>query len=500
MNPQTEQLRAFISAQQLNIATALAPYDNEYATRLWLDTLRGIEEIINLVNVDWDDDVFAEQLFEFPVYLYERHIDELHAIRHQLSVKFSENFANRFCKLILQGAAISEAFAAHGRHDVSNAFQSVKAMIGYLQSRRRHFVALLHFLAFACRGQKPVSQHDTLNIFLPLIELHAVPMVGAQQRLAVMLAQERLGITVDGNAELAMLDRLFLEPERNPIVGMPLTEMLRFEVLQRLEPLQSDRLFSAAELRNEILCIEMAYEEFGLGKTDFAVAAALVCRLSVEHIERDFWVVLSPVELNELMNSVGASAELRAALVCHTDDYAQCLSSYAPLVLLNNRYLSTVTLLSRFMYFWRAKVLEGNKRYQIRSGFIFEDAVKNELAQQGFAIQDIVRINQQEFDVVTVRRGIIWNVQCKNNFIDLERVDSDAEVFARYNHKLVRAYERALTKERSREHLLKQKLSIETVQHMLVSKFPVVTDNPRIVVFSRIADFAQKADNILNKG
>ena len=40
-------------------------------------------------------------------------------------------------------------------------------------------------------------------------------------------------------------------------------------------------------------------------------------------------------------------------------------------------------------------------------------------------------INRQEFDVVTLRNNVIGNVQCKNNFVDLERVDSDAVAFAR---------------------------------------------------------------------
>ena len=135
------------------------------------------------------------------------------------------------------------------------------------------------------------------------------------------------------------------------------------------------------------------------------------------------------------------------------------------------------------------------------SGWLhFEDHVKAGLARQGFAIQEIVRINRQEFDVVTVRDGVVWNVQCKNNFVELDRVDSDAVAFARYNSGLVRAYEKALAKEAKREQLLKDKLAIDDVQHMVVSRFPVVTDNPRIVVFSRISSFAKRADEILATG
>jgi hypothetical protein len=41
------------------------------------------------------------------------------------------------------------------------------------------------------------------------------------------------------------------------------------------------------------------------------------------------------------------------------------------------------------------------------------------------------------------------------------------------------------------------KLSADTAQNMVVSCFPVVTINPRIVVFNRIADFAARAGAVL---
>jgi hypothetical protein len=59
------------------------------------------------------------------------------------------------------------------------------------------------------------------------------------------------------------------------------------------------------------------------------------------------------------------------------------------------------------------------------------------------------------------------------------------------------SYERALVKERNREHLLQMKLASGAVQHMVVSRFPVVTNNLRIVVFNHIAHFAMRADAVL---
>lgn len=490
-----DELEGRVSELQSRIRAALAPYEVETAVGHWLDTLRGIEELINLPTVDWDDEPFERQLYSLPVHRLTQHMPWFMGIRKRLLERFSEPFVNRFSNLMHQGAAIATSFAADGLAEAASGFQTLGSMIGYLQSRRRHFVGLLHLMPTACRGLNPVGQLDTLNIFLPLVELWATPMMGAQYALMVKLAQARLGIAEDASAELAMLNSLFLEPERVSIVEMPMSDE-GLQILKGTESLPPDRLFSAAELRNDILLIEAAYAEFDLRGTEFATAAQLVRHLSVEYVERDYWIQISPKDLAKLTTETGASRALTMALTCGADSYMKCLSSYAPLVLVGDRYWSTVTLLSRFVYFWRARILNRNKRFQIRAGFIFEDQVKLALEKQGFVVQDIVRINRQEFDVVSLRNGTIWNVQCKNNFVELESVDSDAVAFARYNHSLVRSYEKAFVKERNREHLLKLKLGVDSVQHMVVSRFPVVTNNPRIVVFNRIADFAMRANAV----
>jgi len=492
----TDELEGRISEQQSIIRTALASYEVETAVGYWLDTLRGIEELINLPTVDWEDDLFERQLYELPVRQLALHTPLYVGIRKRFLDRFSEQFVNRFSNLMHQGAAIAASLAAYGLAEAASGFQTVRSMIGYLQSRRRHFVGLLHLMPAACRGSNPVWQGDTLNIFLPLVELYALPMMGAQYALMVKLAQARLGMAEDASVEQVMLNSLFLEPERAPIVEMPISEE-GWRILAGKESLATDRLFSAAELRNDLLHIEAAYAEFDLRGTDFATAASLIRRLSKEYIVRDYWVQISPNDLARLTAEIGASQALTMALTCGADTYMECLSSYAPLVLVGDRYLSTVTLLSRFAYSWRARILDRKKRFQIRAGFIFENQVKIALERQSFVVQDIVRISRQEFDVVSLRDDVIWNVQCKNNFVELESVDSDAIAFARYNRGLVRAYERALVKERNREHLLKSKLGIDSVQHMIVSRFPVVTDNPRIIVFSCIDEFAARADAVL---
>ncbi|TCR80895.1 hypothetical protein [Rhizobium sp. BK376] len=489
-----------IRKQVTAIRELLEAYEPRSTIFAWLDTLRAVEECINLVMVDWStaEESFFSDLLSTPVDRFLIAPTYLVAVRERMTAKFSANFAARFGNLMVQCFAIRRSFALHGIDGATEGLADVGSMIGYFQSRRRHLVAMLHLMPHVCKGRSPFAPLDTLNVVLPLVELYGLPMSGCQTVLNVRAAREKLGLPADLNAELAMLSPLFLEPERAPIVDMPITAD-GVEILKSREQLRDDRLFSAAELRNDIALIEAAYAEFDLSASDFPPCSKLVRKLSNDYIDRDFWIAITPPDLKRLFRRYGASQALQDAFVNASADYNDCLSTYAPMVLVGGVYRSTVTLLSRFLYNWRARCLDRKKRYQIRSGFIFEDAVAAELGSQGFELQALTRVGRAEFDVVTVKNGVIWNVQCKNNFVHLEKVDSDAERFARYNSYLVKAYEKALRKEVGREHLLKKQLGTECIQHMVVSRFPVVTDNARILPFSRIHDFAARAEIILRE-
>lgn len=471
----------------------LAPLEPSRAFGIWLDTIRAIEEFINLLSVDWDDEEFERTLISLPLTL-DLHLNpDFKLVSERLLRRFGRNFLVRFTQLAIQGAASRVSFGSHGVFDVASGFSSVGSMIGYLQSRRRHFIALLHMIPSACRGRQMLEPLDSLPVFLPMVEFAGIQIYTAQSLLNVKLAREKLGLPAQASADLAMLDPLFLEPERAPITSMD-TPTEAIAIWKTREALSPDRLFSAAELRNDIVAVEAAYYEFELANTDFGPAAALVRRLSKDFVDKDFWVTIAPAELDGLFDECNAPPALRSAMVNSGQSYMACLSTYAPFVLVGGAYRSTVTLLSRFVYQWRAKTLDRRKRYQIRAGFIFEKAVAGEVERQGFVWQkDIKRIEQKEFDVVTVRDGVIWNIQCKNNFTDVNDLERDSKRFAVYNSRLVNAYENALVKERKREKMLKDKLSLSEIQHMIVSRFPVISHNPRFVPFSRISKFGEIA-------
>lgn len=485
-----------IAVQEYQLVEGLAAYDPRSATYAWFDTLRAIEECINLIHVNWEDAFFEKLLFSLSLSHDTTEGAEFKIVRQRFISQFSENFANRFTNLVIYGFAAAAGFRANGFLEIAEAFGNVGSMIGYLQSRRRHFIALLHMLPISCTGNTVVRPYDALLVFLPMIELTGIQLRTAQCALNVKLARAKLKLPEQNSVEIAMLDPFFLEPERAPMTTMPVTAEALTAIEER-ESLSSDRLFSAAELRNDILLIEAVYAEFNLKETQFGPAATLVRRLSTAFIERDFWIVVPKESLEAIFNELELSPVLRSALLHTGCTYLEYLSTYAPFVLIDGFYRSTVTLLSRFIYYWRGQILGRQRRFQIRAGFIFETAVANELEQQGFIVQDIRRINRREFDVVTVRNEVIWNIQCKNNFTNLEQVEADPLRFAKYNYGLVKYYERSLLKEKSREHLLTQKLSLNRIEHMIVSRFPVITDNTRFVPYSRIADFDKIADAVM---
>ena len=121
----------------------------------------------------------------------------------------------------------------------------------------------------------------------------------------------------------------------------------------------------------------------------------------------------------------------------------------------------------------------------------------------GFSDQKITRINHKEFDVVCVKNKLIYKFQCKNNLLDVTQIDlKNVDRSVKYNKYLANYYNRALKKEhkQDRENLLKEKLKLDTIEHFVVSRFPIIKDNMRVIPFnqleSRLAGIARTDKNL----
>lgn len=469
------------------IEQVLAPFDAQDAVFAWLDTVRAVEEFINLPLFADLDEALEQAIVD--VRLEPLDLLALVRIRKALTARFGADFAQRFTLVVLQASELVRVFRANGLLDAVAVLRTVGHAVGYFQSRRRHLVALLYLLPAACKGTQGIEGPDTLNLFLQRAEYSGITITGLYEKLMLSKVFPDFALNVDAsgfsaNHHYEPLDSWFLEPERASITEMQVPAA----ALGELEPVDPEKIFSAAEVRNNIRLIEAAYAEFDFSDSAFGHVTEFVRRcLSV--CEDDYLVRLTTADFEGFAEQSGVPTSVRRRLVHSGGDYVSCTNSYAPFIELGDSYLSTVTLLSRFVYYWKSVCLNRVRRFQIRSGFIFENSVKAALTAQGFTVTDVKRINRKEFDVVAVLNDVIYNVQCKNNLVDLSHVEADAERFARYNRQLDRYYVRALRKEEGREQLLKDRLGFSKIKHVVISRFPVATANPHVLAYSRIDRF-----------
>lgn len=493
----SELITATIADHSSGIKNHLSQFDPRIAVCATLETLRGVEEFINMPIFGLDDEALENSILNLRM----DPIDSiaLHQVCIGLKRTFGEEFTRRFVQTLLQASAIGTAFRMHGAVEPATGLQSVKHAIGYFQSRRRHLVTILYTLAIASRGTKHLSTLDVMNEFLPQIEHSGLTISGLHQNLMLAKVYSDFELTVGkagffANHSYETLDNLFLEPERASILDVQ-NAAKDPSLRKTLEKIEPHLLFSAAEVRNNIILLEEAYSEFDLSENPSFSSMAELVRYCLTQCSDNYNIAISLHQFDALMAKANLSQHARSQLLHQSGDYSQNLNSYAPFIRVNQQIFSTVTLISRFLYYWKNICLNRIRRYQIRSGFIFEANVKKALSEQGFHVTDIKRINRKEFDVVTVLDNVIYNVQCKNNLIDLSKIESNPRLFARYNRRLDRSYASALLKEENREQLLQQKIGLSEVKHFVLSRFPVATINPRVLAFNRIDKFRQIAVN-----
>jgi hypothetical protein len=490
-----ELIETQLEQHSTGVLEFLTRFEPVAAVDAWLETIRAIEELINLPG-ELDDDVVERALLTLSLLGGVIPPRPLKYVLHKLGYIYGTDFAQRLRRLLLQLSAMQSSFEAHGVLPAAVGLSSVAYALSYLQSLRRHLVSLLYLIPGTSKGSVQMTTIDVLTWLLPQAVMSGATITGLLQQRAMSELYGDFTLTVfpDGfvaSHDYSTLDGMFLEAERVPII-----DLASQTYPTGIEPLRPDRVFSAAELRNDVAFMEAAFAEFGLDKTMFAGPAAMVRDLSYR-AEDDFWVTLSPAEFEALADRHDISVPHRKLLVASSETIVEALNSHAAFVRVGGELRGTVTLLSRFLYNFKNTCLYSNRRFQIRSGFIFEKRVKDELARQGFAVQPIKRIDRKEFDVVATRDGVIFNVQCKNNLVDPSWVDLDPERFIRTNRTLERYYNRAINKERSREHLLKEALALDRVEPFVVTRFPIVTTNPRVLPLGRIGDFAEAADQVL---
>jgi hypothetical protein len=483
------------------VASVLASYAAQSALAAWHEALRGVEEFINVLNFGLAGGPQLSWLLSCPIgdnILTDP--GRMNPIMAIVAANYDAQVAHRFRRALVQAAEIDATLSQKGMRiqGFPGGLSTVRDAMNYYQSRRRHLVSLFYYMPFACRGERPMDAVLGLVALAPCIEHSCATITGLHQKLLLLEIYPDFHLRLDdrgakGSHEFEALEANFLEAERVSVMAM--ADERRDQVAAfRMESTPDEEILSAQELRNNARAVSAAYAAFG-ADASFAAVVRLVIALS-RRCEDDYFVRVPASYLETLIVSQDAIApeRLRALLVAGPGRYADQTNRYCPFVAAGDQLLTNVVLLSRFLYDFKNRYLASRRRFVIHSGFIFEDMVKRDLRSMGFEVTNAKRVGgRSEFDVVALLGDTIYNFQCKNNAFDLSEIETAPARVARANRRLVGYYRRALKKERGRQGLLQAEFGRTKIKHFVISRFPVVTDDPLIISYNRLAQAMTQA-------
>lgn len=473
------------------IAAQLAPYDPVVTPTGWHRVLQGAEELISFATEPLDDEALHDAFVDMP--LGQAVGPKRVWLEQRIRAIYDGGIETRMLDTLTVVFGLVTGCQSHG---YPLAVPTVAHAVGYLHTRRRRMVALLYVMPQLCKGTIKARTTVDLLPLMTLTELATGPVINiSQMRMLAHLFDDYVvesnGVGCRGSRDVDLLDRGGMDPERVSIM-----DMLNHGVISDMPDsghLDPRRLLSKAEVAHQIAMIEAAYAEFDLAETSFRP----LCQLILPLLRGDeAHVVTVPAEpflaAVDLISKQWPDIS-RAAFVHEGADYGVALNSHQPFIRIGDDLVGNVTLLTRFVYAWRDRVLNRKKRFQIRSGFIFEKKVRAILEPAGFVVAEVKRIKRREFDVVTTKAGVIHNFQCKNTLLDGRLVEGEPARYARHNAKIARAHRSAIAKERSREQLLKDQLGLSEVRHHVVTRFPILCDDADIIPFAALETWAAKA-------
>lgn len=485
----TAALESEIARTHQGLEDGFAPFDPVETPKAWHRILQGAEELFNLATEPLDDPTLHYRLTRMPLAV--AITSGRSWIAQEISALYDGGVETRVLEVLALAQALSSACQSHG---LPLELNTVGDAAGYFQTRRRRMVAFLYIMPRLCVGTTVARTLHDLFPLVTLMELAAGPMTSLSQMAMMNRVFDDYEVVSDGfrfsaNRTADLLDEGFMDPERVSVVDMG-----EFGVLgdvSGLPGVDDRRLLSKGEVRMQIALLEAAFNEFSLAATTFREVRDLV--LPLLSGSEDYVVTVPASAFLQALDQPGRlTAKQRRAFFVHEGcDYSVAINSYQPFVQIDDQLVSNVTLLTRFLNDYRTIALSPTKRFQIRSGFIFEKKVREVLAKAGFTVTNITRIQRREFDVVTTKDGVIHNFQCKNTFVDTRLIEGEPARYAAINRSVLRSYRRAIKKEIGRETLLTGHLGLSDIRHYVVSRFPVLTDDADIIPFSKLPEVAK---------
>lgn len=456
-------------------------YNTKQIFCVWFNYVRQVEEFVN---------IFYELGAEFVLGSKCIHISderEMNLITSVIEETFGQNVLSRFQGLV----NLFTGFTTKELIDdkvVRVPIGTLYDMWDYLQKRRLHIMTILNLIPVYANGDKPFEHEEIRNKMEEWIEgilmnitlgCHAI----LESKCLPDFHGEMTSRGIKFSHHYSHLEDMFMEPQRLTILDLEKYRSIRFEE-RRCKKTKS--ICSLEEFDITLYNDTLYYERYGL--LDNKKYQSLVAFMNkMKGYFKDNYLIEVPQE--DFVSLCQQHKELD--LYRKMDDFYDMQNSRYGFVRVEDTYYSTYFMLIRYYVNYIEKLLRRNKRYQIDSGFIFEDKVKEIAAKYGFDVKEgCKRIDHREFDVVCIKDGTIYNFQCKNNYMSVSSIGVKESVKAsRYNRRLVNYYEKALNDEVDKEHHLVEKLGIDKIKHFVISRFPVMTDNEKVIPFNRLKEW-----------
>ena len=463
-----------------NLTSYLAKYDGNDLFSKWLMFIRQLDEFINIYYELLPED--KNQFCQTP--LEEHSIDNL---CNWLKNYFEKETILRVRLLI--GAYISTALYVHigGLSTILN-YKNVGQLLQFCQQRRLHYISLLHMIPKYSFGEELVKNNVIEDIWgcvdfgmIPITSsFHSIIQSRCLSNYEAVCCENGLSF----NHEYSQLENCSLEPLRMTDVDLLYyNPVVRDKIFAEKD---SFSLYSKKELDAVYTNDALYYEKYNLADND--VYKSLGCLIAdVKPFFIDDYRIEIPSSCFENLEA----KYKKFSLTCNSNSVYDLMNTRVAFIKFGDTYFSNYYFLIRYYKNTVYQTLRHNRTFQIDSGFLFEKKVIEDLMKHGFTVKEnCKRIEHKEFDVVCVKNGCIYNFQCKNNYINVQDIDTNKiNVVSRYHKMLSRYYDKALKKEYSREHLLKQKFGIDKVKHYVISRYPVITENQDVISFNVLQDY-----------
>lgn len=463
----------------------LSLYDSNDLFPQWIEFIRQIDELINLLFDLSEEDLFL--LADCKIDTFDNH-EQVANVFRMLQAKYGEHVAARVKRLVAMYAALKLEFCVFGIHGLW--YRTIFDIIGFCQSRRLYYMAYLSLIRLYAKGEKKIEATELLSHFQEQIETNMTPIttglhgiMGSRCLDGYQAVARPIGLQF--NMHYQQLEGFFLEAHT-------MSELDILEYSRSLSERYSSsgvvkKLYSYAELENAVKQAECLFGEYGIvNSTELLEIKQIVSELKAMFVE-EYSLVLDEGEYKKL------AEHCPHLQLCSTaKDYYDTINERPAFYPFADNYYSTVFMMIRYVENTLYGLLKKKRRYRIKAGFMFEKKVEALLKKYRFEVTDVKRIHMQEFDVICKKGDTIYNFQCKNNYLDINNLSPvNMDKVCKQNKRLTNYYIKALEKENHRTRLLVEKFKTDNIENYVVVRYPVMMDHSRVICYNNLEDWLE---------